>query len=128
MNSYNRVILMGRLTRDPNLRFTMKGRSVLDLGMALNSTWKDRDGIVHEKATFLDITFWGQKAEVLSKHMQKGDPLHVEAHLSREYWEDKHGKKQDKLRIVGDSFQFIGTKKDREKRGNSKQRSIPGSR
>jgi len=128
LNSYNRVILLGRLTRDPKLRYTMNGRSVLDLGMALNSSWKDKDGVVQEKATFLDVTFWGRRAEALAKYLQKGDPLHVEAHLSREYWEDKDGKKQDKLRIVGENFQFVASKKNREKRGYNKQRAISNGR
>jgi len=127
LNSYNRVILLGRLTRDPNLRFTMKGRSVIDIGMALNSTWRDKSGEWQEKTTFLDITFWGKKAEILAKYIQKGDPLHVEAHLSREYWEDKHGKKHDKLRVVGEDFQFVTPRKNRESRSNKKQAAIPNS-
>src|SRR6204780_3797044 len=108
MASFNRVILAGNLTRDPELRYTPKGTAVVKFGLAVNRTWKDESGQTKEEVTFVDIDAWGRQGEVIAQYMRKGRPLLVEGRLKQDSWEDKTThQKQSKLKVVLESFSFI---------------------
>lgn len=109
MASYNKVILLGNLTRDPELRFTPKGSAVARLGLAVNRKYTLETGEAREEVTFIDIDAWGKQAELISQYCKKGSPLFVEGRLKLDQWDDKNtGQKVSKLRVHLDNFQFIG--------------------
>lgn len=109
MSSFNKVILMGNITRDPELRSTPGGAQVTDISIAVNDNWTDAQGNKQERVTFVDITFWGKQAETLCRWKKKGDPLLVEGRLQMDEWNDKQsGEKRKKLKVVGVSFTFVG--------------------
>jgi len=111
MASFNKVILAGNLTRDPELRYTPKGSAVAKIGMAVNRTWKNEAGETKEEVSFIDIEAWGRQAEVIAQYMRKGRPLLVEGRLKLDTWEDKNThQKQSKLKVVLESFSFIDSK------------------
>lgn len=113
MPNLNKVMLMGNLTRDPEVRYTPKGTAVTDIGMAVNRTYTLDDGERREDTTFVDITFWGRQAEVLGEYMKKGRPLFVEGRLNLDTWEDKNtGQQRSRLKVVGENFQFLGGRSD----------------
>src|ERR1700684_4602969 len=108
MANYNKVILIGNLTRDPELRYTPKGSAVAKIGLAVNRTWKNEAGESKEEVTFIDIEAWGRQAEVIAQYMRKGRPLLVEGRLKLDTWEDKNThQKQSKLKVILESFSFI---------------------
>jgi len=108
MASFNRVILAGNLTRDPELRYTPKGTAVARITLAVNRTWKGETGEMKEEVSFVDVDVWGRQAEVIAQYMKKGRPLLVEGRLKQDTWEDKNTKqKQSKLKVVLESFSFI---------------------
>ena len=109
MSSFNKVILMGNLTREPELRVTPKGLSICQFGLAVNSTYKDREGNPKEEVTFVDVDSFGKQADVIAKHLSKGRPLLVEGRLKLDTWEDKEGNKRSKLKVVLEGFQFVGS-------------------
>lgn len=99
---------MGNVTRDPELRYTPGGTGVADLGIAVNRSWTDGNNEKKEETTFVDITFWGARAEALGQYVHKGDPLYVRGRLQLDQWEDKEtGKSRTKLKVVGESFEFL---------------------
>ncbi len=109
MASVNKVILIGNLTRDPELRYTPKGNAVTEVGLAMNRRYRV-DNELREETTFVDVTFWGATAENISKYMQKGRPIYVEGRLQLDSWDDKTtGQKRSKLRVVGEVCQFLGS-------------------
>src|SRR3954470_12851220 len=109
MASFNKVILAGNLTRDPELRYTPKGTAVTKIGFAVNRTWKTESGEQKEEVSFIDIEAWGRQGEVIAQYMKKGSPLFVEGRLKLDSWEDKNTKqKVSKLKVVLESFNFIG--------------------
>ncbi len=109
MSSFNKVIVMGNMTRDPELRSTPGGTQVTDIALAVNDNWTDAQGNKQERVTFVDITFWGKQAETLCRWKKKGDPLLVEGRLQMDEWTDKQsGEKRKKLKVVGVSFTFVG--------------------
>jgi single-strand DNA-binding protein len=111
MASFNKVILAGNLTRDPELRYTPKGSAVAKIGLAVNRTWKNEAGENKEEVTFIDIEAWGRQAEVIAQYMRKGRPLLVEGRLRLDTWEDKNThQKQSKLKVVLETFSFIDSK------------------
>ena len=111
MANFNKVILAGNLTRDPELRYTPKGTAVVKLGMAINRTWKNETGESKEEVTFVDIDAWGRQAEVIAQYMRKGRPILVEGRLQLDSWEDKTShEKKSKLKVVLESFSFIDSK------------------
>ena len=112
MASYNKVILMGNLTRDPELRATTKGTSVCQIGLAVNRTYRDSDGNNREDVTFVDIDAFGKQAEVVAKYMSKGRPILIEGRLHLDSWESKTGEKRNKLKVILESFQFVGNRSD----------------
>lgn len=108
MANFNKVILAGNLTRDPELRYTPKGTAVARITLAVNRTWKGEDGQSKEEVSFVDVDIWGRQAETISQYMKKGRPLLVEGRLKQDTWEDKNTKqKQSKLKVVLESFSFI---------------------
>ena len=110
MASFNKVILMGNLTRDPELRYTPSGTAIAGFGIATNRRWKDQDGNQKEEVTYIDITAFGKQAEVIGQYFQKGKGIHIEGRLKFDQWDDKNtGQKRSKLGVVLDRFEFIGS-------------------
>ena len=110
MPNFNKVFLMGNLTRDIELRHTSGNQAVANMSLAINRRWRSADGQDREEVTFVDCEAWGKTAETLSKYLQKGRPVFVEGRLKLDTWEDKEGKKQSKLRVVVDGFQFVDSR------------------
>jgi single-strand DNA-binding protein len=106
MPSYNRVLLVGNLTRDPELRHIVTGTSVSDIGLAINDRRKLPSGEWVEDVTFVDITLWGRTAEVVCQYLTKGAPLLVEGRLKLESWESE-GQKRNKLKVIGERIEFL---------------------
>lgn len=108
MASFNKVILLGNLTRDPELRYTPKGTAVARIGLAVNRRWTGEDGQQKEEVTFIDIDAFGKQAELISQYLKKGRALFVEGRLRLDQWEDKQTQqKKSKLGVVLESFQFV---------------------
>lgn len=108
MANFNKVILAGNLTRDPETKYTSKGTAIASFGMAINRKWKTETGETREEVTFVDIEAYGRQAEVVSQYFKKGRPMLVEGRLKLDQWEDKNThQKQSKLRVVLESFSFI---------------------
>jgi len=117
MASYSRVIAIGNLTRDIELRYTPQGAATCQIGMAVNRKFKTEAGVEKEEVCFFDVIAWGKQAEVLAQYLKKGDPLFVEGRLKLEEWDDKTtGKRVSKLRVQLENFQFLGGKRDGEAR------------
>ncbi len=115
MASYNRVILMGNLTRDPELRYTPKGTALAKIGLAVNRVWRTETGENKEEVTFVDVEAWSQPAETIAKYMKKGSPLLIEGRLRLDQWDDKQtGQKRSKLVVVCENFRFVGPAGPRE--------------
>jgi single-strand DNA-binding protein len=108
MASFNRVILVGNLTRDPELRYIPSGTAVSDIGLAVNDRVKRGDQWVDE-ATFVDITLWGRTAEIANEYLTKGSPVLIEGRLKLDRWE-KEGQKHSKLKVVGERLQMLGSR------------------
>ena len=109
MASFNKVILMGNLTRDPELRYTPTGTAVAKLGLAVNRTWRNADGQQQDETTFVDVDAFGKQAETLGQYMQKGRPILVEGRLKLDQWEDKNtGQNRSKLGVILEKFSFVG--------------------
>jgi len=109
MASFNRVILVGNLTRDPELRYTPSGTAVTDVGLAMNDRWKNANGEWVDEATFVDVTLWGRQAEVASEYLSKGSPVLIEGRLKLDQWEQE-GQKRSRLKVVGLRMQMLGTR------------------
>jgi len=108
MANLNKVFLMGNLTRDPELRYTPSGTAVVSFGVAVNRSWKGQNGEKREDVTFVDVQAWARTAEVISEYCKKGSPIFVEGRLQYDSWEGKDGQKRSRIRVVVESFQFIG--------------------
>src|SRR5580692_271355 len=109
MASFNRVILLGNVTRDPELRYIASGSAVTEIGMAMNDRRKGPNGDWIEEVTFVDVTLWSRTAEIASEYLSKGSPVLIEGRLKLDTWE-KDGKKNSKLRVVGERMQLLGGK------------------
>ena len=117
MASYNKVTLLGNVTRDPELRYTPKGQAVVEVGMAMNRKYRVEDEM-REETTFVDVTFWGKQAEVIAQYVKKGREFFCDGRLRLDTWDDKTtGQKRNKLRVVGDNFQFVGGGGQRDEAG-----------
>ncbi|MDF1850058.1 MAG: single-stranded DNA-binding protein [Verrucomicrobiales bacterium] len=109
MSSYNRVTLVGNLTRDPELKKTKSGASLSELGLALNRSWTNEQGQRQEEVTFVDVTVWGKTAENAAQYLSKGRSVLVEGRLQLDTWVDSQsGQNRSKLRVVAESLQFLG--------------------
>jgi len=109
MANYNKVFLMGNLTRDPEIRYTPSGSSVVKFGLAVNRKYRGRTQEMVEETTFVDIEGWGKQAETFNQYMSKGRPVFVEGRLRLDSWEGKDGQKRNKLVVVMENFQFLGS-------------------
>ena len=128
MASFNKVILMGNLTRDPELRYTPKGTAVARIGLAVNRVWRTETGEQKEDVTFVDIDAFGKQAETISQYLKKGSPILVEGRLRLHTWEDKQtNQKQSKLRVDLETFKFVGPAQNREAAGPEVSRSRPSA-
>lgn len=112
MASFNKVILVGNLTRDPDLRTTPGGASVAEIGLAVNRSWFDKNSNSRkEEVTFVDVTLWGRTAEVASEYLTKGRPVLIEGRLQLDQWDDKEsGQKRSKLKVVGENMTMLGSR------------------
>jgi single-strand DNA-binding protein len=108
MASYNRVILVGNLTRDPELRYIPSGTAVSDIGLAVNDRFKRGDQWV-EEPVFVDITLWGRQAEIANEYLSKGSSVLIEGRLKLDRWE-KDGQKHSKLKVIGERMQMLGSR------------------
>jgi single-strand DNA-binding protein len=101
-------MLIGNLTRDPDLKYTPGNQAVCEIGLAVNRKYRTKEGEDREETTFVDCEAWGKQAEVLKQYMTKGKPLFIEGRLKLDTWEDKDGGKRSKMRVVIENFQFLG--------------------
>ena len=112
MASLNKVLLIGNLTRDPDVRMMTNGRPVCNFGLALNRSFKDAEGNRKEETTFVDVESFGPRAEAIGRFFTKGRAIFIEGRLKLDQWESKEGEKRSALRIVLDSFEFVDTKQE----------------
>jgi single-strand DNA-binding protein len=108
MSTLNRVFLMGNLTRDPEVRYTPSGTAVGDLGLAINETYKNKDGEAVETTVFVDVEVWARQAETCMEYLHKGSPVFVEGRLKLDQWTNQQNEKRSKLRVRADRVQFLG--------------------
>jgi single-strand DNA-binding protein len=111
MASFNKVILLGNLTRDPEVRYTPKGSAVCDLGLAVNRNYSTESGEKREEVTFVDVVLWARLAEIAGEYLKKGRPVLIEGRLQLDTWDDKQsGQKRSKLRVIGETMQLLGSR------------------
>jgi single-strand DNA-binding protein len=110
MANLNKVMLIGNLTRDPEVRYTPKGTAVADIGLAINRYFQNDNGERQEETTFVDVTLWGKQAELAQQYLGKGRPVYIEGRLQLDSWQDKDGQKRNKLKIVCENMQFLGSR------------------
>ena len=109
MASFNKVILLGNLTRDPEVRYTPKGSAVCDLGIAVNRSYTLDSGEKREEVTYVDVVLWARLAEIAGEYLKKGRPIFIEGRLQLDTWDDKQsGQKRSKLRVIGETMQLLG--------------------
>ncbi len=108
MANLNKVMLIGNLTRDPELRFTPKGTAVADISLAINRIWNNEQNQKQEETIFVDVTLWGRQAELAQQYLTKGRGVYIEGRLQMDTWDDKEtGKKRSKLKVIGETLQFL---------------------
>jgi single-strand DNA-binding protein len=128
MANFNKVILAGNLTRDPEVRYTPKGTAIAKLGMAINRTWKTETGETKEEVTFVDVDAFGRTAEVISQYLKKGRPILVEGRLKLDQWDDKQtGQKRSRLGVILETFQFLDSGRGDGGGGGGGSRSAPSA-
>jgi single-strand DNA-binding protein len=108
MASFNRVILMGNLTRDPEIRYIPSGTAVCDIGLAVNDRRKGTNGEWIEETTFVDVTLWGRTAEIAGEYLTKGGPVLIEGRLKLDTWEGNDGQKKSKLKVICENMRLLG--------------------
>src|SRR6202140_3393986 len=115
MASFNKVILLGNLTRDPEVRYTPKGSAVCDLGLAVNRQYTLDSGEKREEGTFVDVVLWSRLAEIAGEYLKKGRPVFIEGRLQLDTWDDKQtGQKRSRLRVVAENLQLLGSRPEGE--------------
>lgn len=123
---FNKVILMGNLTRDPEVTTTSGGQSVTKFGLAVNRTWRSADGSQQESVSFIDCVAWGKAGEIIAQYIQKGRPLLVSGHLEQSSWE-KDGQKRSKIEVIVEDFNFVDSRSGSSDNGSSGSSSSPDS-
>jgi single-strand DNA-binding protein len=108
MANLNKVMLIGNLTRDPELKYTTGGSAVCEFGLAIGRKYKTQSGEQREDTTFVDCNAWGRAGETINQYMSKGQPIFVEGRLQYDSWEAQDGSKRSKLRVTVENFQFLG--------------------
>ena len=127
MASYNRVVLLGNCTRDPEVKYTPKGTAVTELGLAVNRYYSTEGGEKREESTFVDVTLWGHPAEIAGEYVKKGRPVMIEGRLQLDTWDDKQtGQKRSKLKVVGENLQLLGGRDGGGESGGGGGRSSGG--
>ena len=111
--SFNKTMLWGNLTRDPQLSYTPNQTAVCEFGIAVNRKWTSQDGTKQEEVLFMDCKMFGKRGEAINKYCVKGDPLFVEGHLQLDTWKQDDGLQRSKIRLIVENFQFIGDQKDK---------------
>jgi len=113
MASVNKVMLIGNVTRDPEVKFTAKGSAVTDIGLAINRNYTLESGEKREEVTYIDVELWGRLAEIAGEYAKKGRSLYIEGRLRMDTWEDKaSGQKRSRLKVVGENLQLLGGRSD----------------
>jgi single-strand DNA-binding protein len=107
MPNLNKVMLMGNLTRDPELRYLPSNAAVVGFGMAINRRWKNQAGESQDEVAFVDLEAFGRTAEVLNQYVKKGDPIYIEGRLKLDQWQDRDGNTRSKPKVVVESFEFL---------------------
>jgi single-strand DNA-binding protein len=126
MSSFNKVIILGNLTRDPELSFLPSNTAVVEVGLAVNRTFKKQDGSKGEEVCFVDCQMFGKRAEVINQYVHKGDQLLVEGRLKLDQWDAKDGSKRSKLRVMIESFEFMSKPDGKpQQQGNNDQEPNP---
>ena len=125
MASFNKVILMGNLTRDPEVRQAPSGVKVADLGLAVSETWRDKTGQTKEVTCFVDVVVWDKLAELCQQYLVKGRPVLVEGRLQMDEWKNQQGEKRSKLRVRADTVKFLGSPQKRDGQEPVPQNSVP---
>jgi len=123
MPNLNKVMLMGNLTRDPELRYTPNNTAVVGLGVAVNRRWRNQQGEQQDETTFVDCDAFGRTAEVINQYLKKGRPLFIEGRLKLDQWEDRDGNKRSKLKVVVDRFEFVDSRSDESSGGGNYSRT-----
>jgi single-strand DNA-binding protein len=115
MANLNRVLLIGNLTRDPEIRYTPKGTPVTEIALAVNRVYSGEDGEKKEETTFVDVTLWARQAEIAVQYLKKGRPVFIEGRLQLDSWDDKQtGQKRSRLRVVAENLQLLGSRQEGE--------------
>lgn len=123
MPNLNKVMLMGNLTRDPELRYTPNNIAVVGLGVAVNRRWRNQQGEQQDETTFVDCDAFGRTAEVINQYLKKGRPIFIEGRLKLDQWEDRDGNKRSKLKVVVDRFEFVDSRSDESSGGGNYSRA-----
>ena len=127
MANLNRVLLIGNLTRDPEVRYTPKGTAVTEIGLAVNRVYSGEDGEKKEETTFVDVTLWARQAEIAGQYLKKGRPVFIEGRLQLDTWDDKQtGQKRSRMRVVAENLQLLGSRQESE--GSSSSHPPPARR
>ncbi len=121
MASFNKVILVGNLTRDPEVRYTPSGTAVTDIGLAVNNRWFDKQSNAwREEPVFVDVTLWARQAEVAGEYLSKGRQILIEGRLQLDQWDDREtGQKRSKLKVVGENMKMLGSRADSQGAGSA---------
>lgn len=125
MAGYNRVILLGNLTRDPQLRYLPNNLAVCEFGLAVSRRFRDRDGNQKEDVCFVDVSAFGRQGETINQYMSKGRPILIEGRLRYDTWTGQDGQKRSKLSVVVDTFQFVGPRGEGQPAGAPQDRAAP---
>ena len=122
MANLNKVMLIGNLTRDPELRYTPKGTAVADIAIAINRIWNNDQGQRQEETTFVDVTLWGRQAELAQQYLSKGRGVYIEGRLQMDTWDDKTtGQKRSKLKVIAENLQFLPDGRGGQQQGGPRQ-------
>jgi len=120
MANLNRVLLIGNLTRDPEIRYTPKGTAVADIALAVNRVFTGEDGEKREEVTYVDVVVWSRLAEIAEQYLKKGRPVFIEGRLQLDSWDDKQtGQKRSRLRVVAENLQMLGSRGEGDSSGPS---------
>jgi single-strand DNA-binding protein len=110
MAGINKVILIGNLGKDPELRYTTGGQAVATFSLATSEKWRDKDGVMQDKTEWHNIVVWGRQAEVAKEYLSKGKQIYIEGRIQTRSWEDKEGNKRYTTEIISQRMQFLGTR------------------
>jgi single-strand DNA-binding protein len=128
MPNLNRVLLIGNLTRDPEVRYTPKGTAVAEMSLAINRYIQTEGGEKKEEVTFVDVTLWARLAEISGEYLKKGKPVFIEGRLQLDTWDDKQtGQKRSRLRVIAESMQLLGARDNGDRSADRRQGAAVGA-